>query len=73
MEKKKTYADIRREEFERHAQVAKDLADISLRDIDAVLAEEERFIASVHESADRDGEGLSEAELLWNHFSKPKE
>lgn len=72
-EKPRTYADVRREEFQRHAKAAKDLADLSLRDIDAVLAEEDQFIAAVHESVEQNGEELSEAEILWEAFRRKKE
>ena len=70
---KKTQADVRHEEFQKHAKAAKALADLSLRDIDAVLAEEDTFLATIHESAEQNGEELSEAELLWEHFRKTKE
>lgn len=39
MEKPKTQAQLRHEEFERHAQRARELGDKALHDIDEVLAE----------------------------------
>lgn len=43
MEKPKTASEIRKAEFDQTAKVAKSLADMSLREIDAALADEEEL------------------------------
>lgn len=43
MEKKRTQADVRRERFNQEAKIAKDLADLALREIDEALEAEQLF------------------------------
>lgn len=62
MERKKTYADLRKEEFDRHAQVARDIGDAALAQINEVLADEDRLLERLREDG-YEGEALDQQ--LW--------
>jgi hypothetical protein len=50
MEKPKTQAEARHDEFMRHAERAKQIGDMALRDIDHVLAGQDELLEQLRQS-----------------------
>lgn len=50
MEKKRTQADVRHDEFMQHAQKARDIGDMALRDIDHVLAGQDELLEQLRDA-----------------------
>lgn len=57
MEKPKTQAEVRHAEFMRHAERAKQIGDMALRDIDHVLAGQDELLEQLRQS------GLADEEI----------